>query len=364
MARVPRRFARGQAAVELALGLLVLVTVLLYGIAFAEWGVAVQKVKGAAAFAISTAHGQRTHLFSNANVGAGDTFQPFDAPRAGNRTAQRYRDFDPLTPGGTGRWTQAMVQARNFTSQCRATNAVSFRLQRAGNSHRGPSGDPMMNAVFNYLDNRFERRGGVSCTARAELALINVPSSFAEDGNGFFQASHAVRGVIALCGAGFPNPSSGACPGDLVALTGDWAIEGALSGPQAELNEDVPSATAAGVNRPFKELVREVWQRNGRDQGNANERMMRLLTGITGPGQTSGPFGDPYIETDDFHMSYSGDRLGRRRVNIPARELRDDADLWYQTSGANLDSSYLRWDRQTGDLGGVPPCYLGLNGCE
>ena len=76
--------SRGQATVELALGTLVMVTVLLYGIAFAEWGVAVQKVKGAAAFAISTAHGQRTHLFSNANVSAGDTFEPFDPSRAGD----------------------------------------------------------------------------------------------------------------------------------------------------------------------------------------------------------------------------------------------------------------------------------------
>ncbi len=355
---------RGQATVELALGTLVLVTVLMYGIAFAEWSVAVQKVKGAVAFAISTAHGQRTHLFSNGNVSSGDTFSPFDPRRAGDVALARNRDFDPLTPGGTRRWSQAMAQASNFRASCRATNDVEFRLQRPGASHRGAGGDALMASVFSYLDNRLERRGGVSCTASARLELANLPTRFAEGGDGFFQAEHAVRLAIPMCGVGMPN-RDGACTGELAALTGDWGIDGPMSGGLAELNEDVPSETAtSSVNRPYRELVRDVWERNGGDQGMANEEMMRSLTGITGPGQTTGPFGDPWIDTDHFHMSFRGDGMGPRTANVKVRELRDDPRLWYQTSGANLDSSYLRWNRSTGDLRGIPRCYLGLEGCE
>ena len=44
-------------------------------------------------------------------------------------------------------------------------------------------------------------------------------------------------------------------------------------------------------------------------------------------------------------------------------ELLPDA-LTYQTSGANLDSSYLGWRRRSGELTKMPPCYLGLRGCE
>jgi hypothetical protein len=354
--------ARGQATLELALGTLVLVTVLLYGIAFAEWGVAVQKVKGAVAFAVSTAAGQRTHLFSNGNVASGNTYAPFAPARAGNLAQQRHRDFDPLTASGGGQWTQAMARARGMSSQCRATNDLTFRLQRAGASHRGAPGDPQIDAVFRYLDNRFERRGAVSCSVEAELSIVNVPDRFAEGATGFFQAPHAARGALPLCGVG--SPLRGACRGELEVLTGDWAFEWPLNGALAEINDDVPNENPAQLNRPFKRMVEEVWERNGRDQGNANERMMRQLTGITGRGQTSGPFGDPYIDTDDFHMIYRGDGMGRRRVNVQPRELRDDPNLWYQTSGANLDSTYVNWDRRSGELNGVPPCYLGLAGCE
>lgn len=339
---------RGQATTELALSSLVFVTVLLFGIHFAEAGHAMLKTKEAAAFALTHASGERTHSFTLSNVTSGNTFAPF-APAASGAVAQaRY---------GAG-WSGVLTQVEGTRVSCRADDTVSFEVQRPGGL------TPNSNAALSYLRGVYRDRGGVSCTARGTLSLFRVPSSFAEGGDGFFKEQHAKLADLPVCGAGMPK--NGNCPGRLATLTGDWAYEGRIG---SALNADNPDVRQGVVNNPsYREVVENLFDLAGGPYSNPAgggsgpptpaQELMRIGGGVT-------PAQPEWIDETKFSMSYRGDvsgpqvRIPRHAVDPPYNPL-----LEYQTSGADLDNSLVRWNDNTGVVSGVPRCFMGLYGCQ
>lgn len=353
MSRPLRARGRGQATTELALGSLVFVVVLLFGIYFGEMPVMMLKVKEAANFAVTKATGERTHRFTVASIGSGNTYTPFDPPQIGAATVARYRDLDGASdrPGGST-FSQVMTSASRFDADCRADGRVSFPLARAGGTRRAsPGAQGMYNATFNFLDDRYRDRGGVACNVSAETTPFRMPRSFVDQGVGKMSEERLTWNRIPVCGAG--RPTNGRCRNELLVLTGDWSLDGPTA---SAINGDVESVQEGMVrNDAYAEFVEQLYRRNGEAQGTAGRRLMRIVAGVTA--------GMPEdLDENAFNMAFRGDRGPRDRVDVDRFEV-DGTRLRYQTSGADMRSSYVGWSEATGRATGIPTCFLGLRGC-
>ncbi len=334
---------RGQATTELALGALVFVTVLVFGVHFGEAGYAMLKAKEAAQHAMHRASGDRTHLFSFDNVQSGNTYSPFSPASAGSATQARYAN------GFKGVFTD--VSGVNVS--CRRDDTVQFEVQRPALTAEGAS-------ALRYLRNIYENRGGVSCEARARMSLFGVSESFAEGAGGFFQEQHARFTTIRVCGAGMPR--NGNCNGRLATLTGDWAFEGPMGGRDSEINDDVPDSREGRVhNRPYHHVVRELFDRAGGPYSEATtetpaQRLMRIGGGMNGSEQE-------WMNETRFSMSYVGER--GNGVNVQRHRVFPEynPNLMYPTVGADLGNSEVRWNKRNGGVYGVPQCFLSVYGC-
>lgn len=349
---------RGQATTELALGSLVFVVVLLFGIHFGEVPVLMLKVKEAANYAVTHATGERTHLFSQARVISGSTYAPFSPAAIGADTLARYKDFDGMSDrAGSTTFTQAMTQASGLATRCAQTSAVSFAVARPGATKRlTGNGQNLYDDAFNFLDGRLQDRGGIECEVSARVTALRIPTSFVDTGAGAFSKERLVsRGTFPVCGAG--RPSSGACPGKLIVLSGDWAFDGPLVGPNSNLNQDVESAQDGLIANPaYMEFVRQLYTRNGESQGRAGRKLIEIAAGLN-PGPPE------YLDESQFNMSFKGVTGGSPVARVP-RFVVDAPKLRYQTSGADLRSNYVGWN-ETAELNSkVPTCFLGLDGCR
>lgn len=335
---------RGQGTTELALGSLVFVTVLLFGIHFAEVGFAMLKMKEAAQFGVAHAAGQRVHRFSFSNVTSGNPYQPFDPAAAGAAAQARYG----------GGFRGVLTQLRRVRVRCQADDTVRFEVQRPGGL------SPDTSSALTFLRSIYRDRGGVACRATGSISLFRVPEHLADEGAGaFFKAPHASLTDLPVCGVGLPR--NGTCSGSLATLTGDWAFEGPLDD---EVNDDNPDVRESEINnRPYRAVVEELFDRAGGPYSNATswtpaQQLMNVGGGVT-PAQTE------WIDETRFAMSYKGDTAGGPVIITPHQiDPVYNPALSYQTSGADLDNPLVRWNPRTGVVRGVPRCFLGLYGCQ
>ncbi len=347
------RAARGQSTVELALGALVFVTVLLFGVHFGEVGVAMLKVKEAATFAAFDVAAHRTDGFTAGAIASGTTFSSFNPGPIGQAAKARYRDLDGMSDRSGPGWTQALTQLDRFSLGCERDATLKFQVAPTGGGHRGE-----LSRAMRWLRNRYRDQGGASCRSEAWVSAIRIPTGFAEGPGGLFQAEHRSLIDLPLCGAGFAQ--SGACPGALAVLTGEWTFDGPLGDPR---NGDVPSTEQGVVNNPpYRDLVKQLFDLNGGpladSSGTPAEHLMKVAAGV----RASDP---EYLDETAFSMSYQGD-VNQPQVTVPTHPLALPAGnrIAYQTSGADLHSAYVGWNEVGGDVSGVPRCFLGLYGCE
>ncbi len=346
---------RGQATTELALGALVFVVVLLFGIHFGEVPVLMLKVKEAANFSASHATGERTHLFSQAAILSGNTFKPFDPGKVGVDTRDRYADFDGMSDRvGAATFSAAVTQASGFRSVCARDNAVGFALSRsgaAGTKRASAGGQAFYDDTFNFLDARYKDRGGMSCEVSARVTAFRIPGSFVDSGaGGFAKEAMPTAGTFSICGAG--RPAGGVCKGKLTVLTGDWAFDGPLAGADSNLNGDVKSFQDKLIANPgYMEFVRQLYFKNGDSQGGAGKRLLERGAGLfPGPAE--------YLDESLFNMSFQGVVGGSALAKVP-RFVVDGPKLKYQTSGADLRSSYVGWTESGEVAAKIPTCFLG-----
>ncbi len=202
--------------VEMALGLLVFVTILIFGIFFAEIGYLSVKVPQAAAFAMYEGTGRRVAQYSpNASAAPYDAI--LNSGSGIDATAkERFADFNALTETG-GNTTLSKVFAR--------ATELDVNCEEAGLG----SGDPDA-ARIRYAPSPttagvvFFDRGGTVCSAQAKLDAVNMPRHFLEDS--FFAVEHYGRTApIEICA--FGRSRGGSCPGKVAVLYGDWGLTGA-----------------------------------------------------------------------------------------------------------------------------------------
>ncbi|HYH99808.1 pilus assembly protein [Hyalangium sp.] len=218
------REARGQAMVELALGSLVLVTVLIFVIHFTEIGYISVKVTEASHSAMLDATGHRLHRWPDDDDPATSA-----AALAGAEAQARYQDFDSTSRTGSTTLTQVFTEATNLNVACEIGG--------------GPDWDPSPITGLAYSDN-----GGMRCRAQAEVHGINIPQEFVEDsGQGFFKKKHYEMAPFRVCA--FGRASGGSCAGELTTVLDDWGLSGKREGLPCIFAPDAPLVPC--TNAPF-----------------------------------------------------------------------------------------------------------------
>lgn len=262
---------RGQATTELALGLLVFVTVLLFGIHFAEAGYLAIKVQEAGAYATWEASGRKVEDLRTSSTGPFS--QTLGGPNAVDReTKLAYRDFNGLTgTNGSTVITQALTKGQGLDVRCQRDGALSFA--------------PTRRAGIVYRDT-----GGLSCQADANVEAIRIPSAFLDDANGFFQAPHRRPLVMHFCAVG--KASGGGCPGKLGLLTNDWGLSG-------DSEADACNA-GMGDSCDYSDIVQRMWV----SPGTAGKDFAIKYAGPPGTDETVYYFS--YKGVEDAYTNYVG----------------------------------------------------------
>lgn len=222
--------ARGQATVELALGLLVFITVLVFGIHFAEVGMMKLRVQQAATAALWDTTGVRMHRFNTPGNSPPDFFTANQMRDQNNRRPEqaaeaRYRDFDGLQNGGARTFTQVMTRGSRLNVQCRPVAVSPLPTSAPFNRLRSAYNPPTSGGT--EVD-------GMECSASARVEPWGMPSRFLDQGNsGFFQVRNVLVPRIQVCA--FGRAQGGSCQGTVSIALDDWGLSGSNASYGREL---------------------------------------------------------------------------------------------------------------------------------
>ncbi|KFE68153.1 hypothetical protein [Hyalangium minutum] len=304
------RSRRGQAMVETALGLLVFISILVWGIHLAEIGYLMPKVHEAAAGALWDTTAKQMHVHPN-----NYSKRTSAISSAGGDATSRYGNFDGRTSAGGGTPRLVFTEADGLQVQCQQDNVGGINTSQA------------------RLKPYQAGEGGMSCSATAQIRVLDrFPKEFVNEANsGFFKEKNYpnVSG-IPVCAIGLP--SGGACgSGKIAILLDDWGLSGAP-------NEKEDCALQGCTNTGFKELVHPMYRQLG-GEGPAAGRAMAMAVVQRGPGDDlESRFRLSYMKGPDSGMT-GGDS--------------DPANWMTNVRTGSRHSAYA--DRQEKWLGGVPP---------
>lgn len=234
--RRPSTHVRGQAVTELALGLAVFVTVLSFGIYFAEVGFLSLKVQESAISALWDGTAGKMHKLPLSFSEAKDSMK-----KAAARAEARYADFNGLSSETNPTLQQVFTRGTGLEVSCDVGDGPSFR------------GAILTRIV--YRDN-----GGARCRSEANLSAYRFPRSFLDRGDGALFDERNMKDAhttLKVCGVG--RAIGGVCNGSFGMLVDDWGLAGSMeslpcnmigSGIGACTNPQY-AATVYGVYKPM-----------------------------------------------------------------------------------------------------------------
>ncbi len=301
---------KGQATVELALGLLVFVTVLLFGIHFAEIGWLSLKIQEAGTWAIWESTGPRVQDLQARNT------SPFSQTLAPGglelKTTNQYADFNGLSSAaGAPIITAALARGSSLRTTCAQDNTLRFA--------------PTTTAQVVYFD-----QGGLSCQVVGRLDAIRIPSIFADSSpDGFFKERHGVAKPYFMCAVG--GRSNGACRGRLSILTNDWGLAGDSAADNQSASCRIGSVC---TNTTYRDAVASMW----------------VGGGGAGRAFAEAHAGSAPTDANEYHFSYAG-----MEFNYWTNLGDEGGNTRYKTGGPGL--------------GLIPDftlnnCFLGKAGCQ
>ncbi|MFE8604667.1 TadE/TadG family type IV pilus assembly protein [Archangium violaceum] len=294
--RGTRASQRGQGTTELALGLLLFVTVLVFGIHFAEVGYLSLKVQEAATSALWDTTSAKTHELPR---DFSKLTQLISEDKPGKLATGRYADFDGrASQRGRSRVVQVFTSAEGLEVTCREVGSISFPTSRS-------------------TGNVYQDVGGMSCTSRAVLSPVaKFTRSFLDRGRGaFFDVPHYTVGSIPVCGLG--RVKGGTCSGGFGILLDDWGLSS-----REEARECRVLDGSSCANEAYFQSAQRVYNAHNAVNG-ASQRLARNIVG-------SAP-----INPGTFWMSFRG-----MNSNFQDRENGGDSDPnnWKTTPGAGSRS--------------------------
>lgn len=304
---------RGQAVTELALILLVFVTVLMVGIHFAEVHALAIRTQEAAQAALFDTTAARMHDTSTGNwdiaknvaiATAAATAEENYADREGRHAAPSRRTAD---------WV--FSRAGEIEIQCRPEPGVVL-------------------SPVDSLDTALPRGDtAMSCNAGLVVNGIRLPGSFADQGGaGFFQKSHFDARDYPLCASG----SGPACASGFVILLDDWGFAGPKEEPECPLQVQGGGACA---NRGYWHMVKRAYERHVGIDGNGLRPAGTALAKHT--------VGTSPIDENHFYLSYRGQKEAQFQQDV----VQSRADKKWDTTPWNFPSAYKRSRRDA--------CWLG-----
>lgn len=313
--------ARGQAAVEASLGILVVVTILVFGIHFAEVGYMSVKVAEAANHATFDATGRKHHQFSGGTLDSSPRSNA--VTQAEGDTSDRYSDYDGRESYAQAAPNHVFTEADDISVQCQQLGVGSFTNMTIGGA---------LNGVYANND-----QGGMRCSAQGQLNLVGI-GSFHDSGGGFFKAQHVASGVTNYTICGFGRASGGNCDGGRVPIAlGDWALSDTGNGEAEEC---------------------DLYDCSNTEYYDAVERAFNNVKGPTGLGQALAVAVAGYGTAEGaYWFTYKGEESGFRQE---LGGVHNGDDTWTVTPGGPYEEvpqyQAAHGARQNGFLG-FPPSY-------
>jgi hypothetical protein len=291
--------------VELALGLLVFVTILLFGIHFAEVGYLSLKVTEANSSALWHATAAKMHTLPGDFK---DVDNLISSNKPGSAATGIFSDFDGRSSGGGGA-TQLLTRGQGLQVRCEAG---------------GPSFAPV-----GTTDSVFSDTGGMLCSSEATLQVLPMfPRSFMDTGQGgFFKERQYDGNSMTICGV---NRNKGGCQGRFGILLDDWALA-----TRDELKECKVLDGAGCDNGPFYQSTRNVYQQHV------------AVTGAALALARASVLGDPGFDPGTFYHSF--------RVFVDKVPSGEGDTNWETTPGTG--SPTVEYNASYGARGN---CWLGL----
>jgi hypothetical protein len=269
------RQERGQSLVETSLALMVFVTILVFGIYFAEVGALTLKVQEAANFAMWDATGRVLH-----NPAGGDWGRRGVVADAEAEAAARYVDFDGRERmGGTGMpIQQAIARAQAIQVDCRPALAGRVEGLPPSSAEVSPGVSPLGDAMSVGTE-------GMSCTASSRMRGSRV-GRFMEER--FQEAHRRAATVFTVCAAG--RATNGRCTGRFSMLLDDWGLSGVAEGRACPLSINTGAECA---NVDYYRWTERIYRANGGGGGAGS-----ALAGLVGAES---------VNEDQFFMSFRGE---------------------------------------------------------
>jgi hypothetical protein len=258
MSRPPvRRAPRGQGTVELALGTLVFVSILVFGIHFAELGMMKLRVQQAATAALWDTTGLRMHRFDTPvseppELRTADELRDADGRQPGPRAEARFRDFEGLSEGGRRTFTQAMTRGSRLNVVCDPVRVSPLPTGGAFTRLRVAYAPPQFGGV--EVD-------GMSCSAEARVQAWGMPTRFLDrGGRGFFQVDNVLQPQLRVCA--FGRAGGGRCQGSVSIALDDWGLSGSEERFGSELAACGQDCLFDGKgNQAYKRTVERLFER-------------------------------------------------------------------------------------------------------
>ncbi len=263
--------ARGQAVTELALLLLVFVTVIVFGIHFAEVHALAMRTQEASQAALFDTTAMKMHDTSTGNW---DLAKNVAIATAAATAEENYADREgrhAATSGRSADWV--FTRASQIEINCR--NEPDFKLSPVKPlDHSLPVGDTAL-----------------GCNAGLVVKGLRIPGSFADRSNGFFKKSHFDPLDYALCAAG----TGFGCEGRFVILLDDWGYAGTKEALECPLQVEGGGECS---NRGYWHMVKRAYERQIELEGNGIRPAGSDLAKAT--------VGKSPIDENHFYLSYVG----------------------------------------------------------
>jgi hypothetical protein len=226
--------------VELAIGLLLWITILAFGIHFAEVSYIAVRVEEAAAYAVYDTTGQRTHEKGNKRFNLSATIPGLSS----SETKKKWGDFEANSGGD---WAQAKM-SHVFTEYDKLYQGITCTKAP---SLKYSTDAPVIGLGVPNPFSAGNDTGGVKCTASATVSLVpGFPKDFRIMG-GQREKQWAAKGAAAsgsykICAT--PRSVHGNC-GSFGILVGDFSLQG----PAESTSNDLFS----GGNTAYYDVVND-----------------------------------------------------------------------------------------------------------
>jgi len=283
---VRRRKARGQATTEAALGILVISTVIVFGIHFSEVAMLSLKVQEANASALWDTTAKRMSYLT----GAAPDFQPRRTAitqEAGQEASARYADFDGRAsrPGNTAP-TLVFTQATPIQVRCNEDATVAPMDLSASTDISGLFGQGV---------------GGMVCWAESDFSLVpGFTRRFMEREP--FREQHVSVTSYHVCSMARANGTN--CPAHVGIALGDWGLTTDVEAENCDLVAPGPGASCA--NTGYYAMTKRIFNATHTSPGVGNgqpagEQLSQFLWNT--------PRGGPQIDVDEdaFFMAAIGE---------------------------------------------------------